>query len=108
MKKLLPGSKETSADAVDAVTKPEIVPPPNTSGVIGTSSSANGQSNTEESPVTYPGAGSSRQQLATKAGLSGSGGTAMGPQEDHLASPGPSSELEKQDASVDIVSTSTD
>lgn len=103
MKKLLPGSKDTSADAVDAVTKPEIVPPPNTSDASGAPSSTNGPSNTDGAPVTVRGSGGSTQQLATNAG---SGGPAT--PDDNIASPGPSREVEKQDASVDIISTSTD
>ncbi|KIW20938.1 hypothetical protein PV08_01517 [Exophiala spinifera] len=105
MKKMLPGSKETAADAVDAVTKPEIVPPPITAGATGASSSTTGQSNIDVSPLPIQETSGSAAQLATKAGLSGSPAF---PQDDHIASSGPSSDLEKQDASVDIVSTKTD
>ncbi|KAK7890038.1 hypothetical protein LTR67_008503 [Exophiala xenobiotica] len=105
MKKLLPGAKETTPNAVDAVTKPDIVPPPNDSGAV-------------VQGVLQPASHRAQTNLDNRDGnrflhsgalveSSGQANEGSHPQHDEMASAEEPRDLEKRSASVDVVSTST-
>ncbi|KAJ9495103.1 hypothetical protein H2202_009353 [Exophiala xenobiotica] len=105
MKKLLPGTKETTPNAVDAVTKPDIVPPPNDLGAV-------------VQGVLQPASHRAQTNLDNRDGnrflhsgalveSSGQANEGSHPQHDEMASAEPPRDLEKRSASVDVVSTST-
>jgi len=105
MKKLLPGANETGPNAVDAVTKPDIVPPPNDLGAVvqGVLQPAGHHAqpnldNRDGNRFHYPGA------LVESSGQANEGSH---PQHDEMVSPEPPRDLEKRSASVDVISTST-